>query len=152
MLSKKAKYGLQALLFLAKQPSRQPVLISEMAEKARLPRKFLELILLELRNVGILQSKKGKGGGYSLSRDPERIYLGSVVRLLNGPLAPVACASQTAYSRCDDCVSEETCGVHMIMKDVRDAIANILDKTSLADLAARVGRASEVEGSLALLK
>ena len=143
---------MQALLFLAKQPSRQPVLISEMAEKARLPRKFLESILLELRNVGVLQSKKGKGGGYSLSRDPERIFLGSVVRLLNGPLAPVACASQTAYSRCEDCVSEETCGVHIIMKDVRDAMANILDKTSLADLRARVGQASEIEGSLVLLK
>ncbi|MGE0406641.1 MAG: Rrf2 family transcriptional regulator [Candidatus Korobacteraceae bacterium] len=142
MLSKKAKYGLQALIYLAKQPPQKPVLIAEMAEKARLPKKFLELILLELRNVGIVQSRKGKGGGYFLNRPAEKIALGTVVRLLNGPLAPVACASQTAYSRCDDCVSEETCGIHMVMKDVRDAMAKILDGTSLADVVARAENAA----------
>jgi Rrf2 family protein len=145
MLSKKAKYGLQALLYLAKQPQQQPVLIAEMAEKARLPKKFLELILLDLKNVGLLQSRKGKGGGYFLSRKPETIPVGTVVRVLNGPLAPVACASQTAYMRCSDCESEETCGIHMVMKEVRDAMANILDRTTLADVLRRTEQASSVQ-------
>src|SRR5205809_7495432 len=89
MLSMKAKYGLRALLSLARQENQGPVLISELAEKESIPKKFLELILLDLKNHGILQSKKGKGGGYSLSRRPEAIKLGRVIRVLDGPLAPL---------------------------------------------------------------
>src|SRR5437667_48316 len=110
MLSMKAKYGLRALLYLARQENQGPVLISELAEKESIPKKFLELILLDLKNHGILQSKKGKGGGYSLSRRPEAIKLGRVIRVLDGPLAPLPCASQTAYVPCDGCEDENTCG------------------------------------------
>jgi len=142
MLSMKAKYGLRALLSLARQENQGPVLISELAEKESIPKKFLELILLDLKNHGILQSKKGKGGGYSLSRRPEAIKLGRVIRVLDGPLAPLPCASQTAYVPCDECEDEETCGIRLVMKDVRDAMATILDSTSLADVLRQVEKAS----------
>ncbi|PYV37116.1 MAG: transcriptional regulator [Acidobacteria bacterium] len=143
MLSMKAKYGLRALLYLARQQNQEePVLISELAEKEKIPKKFLELILLDLKNHGLLQSKKGKGGGYLLSRRPEAIKLGRVVRVLDGPIAPLPCASQTAYIPCDECEDEKTCGIRLVMKDVRDATAKILDGTSLADVLRRVEEAS----------
>jgi Rrf2 family protein len=142
MLSMKAKYGLRALLYLAKHEGEGLVLISDLAEKESIPKKFLELILLDLKNHGILQSKKGKGGGYSLGRKPAAIKLGRVIRLLDGPLAPLPCVSQTAYAPCDECVDEKTCGIRLVMRDVRDAIANILDNTTLADVLQRVEMAS----------
>ena len=142
MLSMKAKYGLRALLYLARQQNQEPVLISELAEKEKIPKKFLELILLDLKNHGILQSKKGKGGGYLLSRRPEAIKLGRVFRVLDGPIAPLPCASQTAYIPCDECEDEKTCGIRLVMKDVRDAMAKILDGTSLADVLRRAEQAS----------
>jgi Rrf2 family protein len=137
MLSMKAKYGLRAVLRLAREYGQGPLLIADMAEREGIPRKFLELILLELKNKGILHSKKGKGGGYSLGRKPEYVKLGEVVRLLDGPLAPLPCVSQTAYKRCPDCAVESTCEIRMVMKDVRDAIAEILDGTSLSDVLRR---------------
>jgi Rrf2 family protein len=142
VLSMKAKYGLRALLYLAKQPDQVPVLISDLAENEDIPKKFLELILLDLKKHGILQSKKGKGGGYSLRRKPEAIKLGRVIRVLDGPLAPVPCVSQTAYVPCDECKDERTCGIRIVMKEVRDAMASILDNTSLADLMGKVERAT----------
>jgi len=123
---------------LAKEYGQGPVLISDIANREALPRKFLELILLELRNHGILGSKKGKGGGYFLARRPELVHLGEVLRVLEGPLAPLPCVSKTAYVRCAECRDERTCGIRMIMKDVRDATARILDQTSLADVLKRV--------------
>ena len=140
MLSKKSKYGLKALLVLAEESGRGPVLISELADRQRLPRKFLEAILLELKRHGILESKKGKGGGYFLRREPSAITLGQVIRVLEGPLALTPCVSQTAYMKCEECVDEETCGVRLAMKDVRDATAQILDNTSLESLNAQVMR------------
>ena len=140
MLSKKSKYGLKALLVLAEESGRGPVLISELADRQRLPRKFLEAILLELKRHGILESKKGKGGGYFLRREPSAITLGQVIRVLEGPLALTPCVSQTAYMKCEECVDEETCGVRLAMKDVRDATAQILDNTSLESLNAQVTR------------
>ncbi|MCI0407768.1 MAG: Rrf2 family transcriptional regulator [Acidobacteria bacterium] len=140
MLSRKTKYALKALLALTNHPRQAPVRISDLARQERIPQKFLELILLDLRNQGILQSKKGKGGGYFLARDPRMIYLGQIVRMFDGPLAPVPCASQTAYMRCEDCKDEATCGVRLAMKDVRDATARILDHTSLASLQRRLAR------------
>lgn len=137
MLSMKAKYGLRAVLSLAREYGRGPMLIADMAEREGIPRKFLELILLELKNKGILHSKKGKGGGYSLGRKPEDVRLGEVIRLLDGPLAPLPCVSQTAYKPCPDCVDETTCEIRMVMKEVRDAIAEILDGTSLSDVLRR---------------
>src|SRR5271168_1236650 len=142
MLSQKSKYALKAMMVLAKEYGRGPVLISSIAEREGMPRKFLELILLELRNRGLLQSKKGKGGGYLLGKPPEQVSLGEILRDIDGPLAPVSCVSHTAYMRCQDCPDEETCGVRMAMKEVRDATAQILDSTTLADVLKRVGTAN----------
>ena len=141
MLSKKAKYAIKALLALADQNPTEPMRIEDVARREQIPRKFLEVILLALKNQGILQSRKGKGGGYRLARDPKTILLGQIVRMFDGPLAPVPCASQTAYVRCVDCPDEAACGVHLAMRDVRDATARILDQTTLASLRRRVHRA-----------
>ncbi|MCW8133101.1 MAG: Rrf2 family transcriptional regulator [Planctomycetota bacterium] len=140
MLSNKVKYALKAMLHLAREHGKGPVLIADLAEKEGIPKKFLELILLELRNHGLLQSKKGKGGGYSLSMNPDLITMGQIIRLIEGPLAPLPCVSQTRYERCSDCVDEAACGLRMIMKEVRDATARILDGANLKDLLERVER------------
>jgi Rrf2 family protein len=133
MLSKKTKYGLIALLALARDYGQGPQLISALAERERIPKKFLEYILLQFKNAGLLQSRKGKGGGYALAKSPTEISVGRAIRVLEGPLAPVACVSETAYQRCTEC-DEATCGIRLVMKDVRDAIAQILDHTSLQDM------------------
>jgi Rrf2 family protein len=138
MLSKKAKYAIKALLALANQDREAPMRIADLARAEQIPPKFLELILLGLKNQGLLQSRKGKGGGYLLARDPSEIYLGQIVRMFDGPLAPVPCASQTAYLRCADCRNEAVCGVHLAMKEVRDATAKILDGTSIASLRGKI--------------
>jgi Rrf2 family protein len=134
MLSMRAKYALKALIALAAEPPNQPVRIEDLAKRERIPQKFLETILLDLRNRGILQSKKGKGGGYYLVRDPRTVVVGQLIRQFDGPLAAVPCASQTAYARCRDCRDEAGCGIRWVMKEVRDATARILDRTSLADM------------------
>ncbi len=138
MISKKTKYGLRVVLLLAREYGRGPLLISEVAEREGIPKKFLELILLELKNKGILQSKKGKGGGYSLGKAPESVTFGQVVRALEGPLAPVPCVSQTAYMKCEECRDELTCGIRIVMKQVRDATARIVDGTTLAQVLRQV--------------
>ena len=142
MLSKKAKYGMKALLRLALEADRRPILIENLAEHERIPRKFLEAILLDLKHRGIVQSRKGKGGGYFLARKPNDITLGEVVGALDGPLAAVPCVSQTAYMPCDDCPDEDACAVRLAMKEVRDATARILDRTSLLTANARAARAA----------
>ena len=138
MLSNKAKYALRALFALSKKYDQGPVLISDLAAEEGIPKKFLELILLELKNQGILQSKKGKGGGYFLGKNPDSITLGQVIRILDGPLAPLPCVSQIAYRKCDECEDEATCGIRIVMKEVRDATARILDSASLAAVLGRV--------------
>jgi Rrf2 family protein len=143
MLSKKAKYAIKALLALADCEGEEPMRIADLARAEQIPPKFLELILLGLKNHGILQSRKGKGGGYRLARDPSQIFLGQIVRMFDGPLAPVPCASQTAYVPCADCRDEAVCGVRLAMKEVRDATARVLDGTSLASLREKVERATE---------
>jgi Rrf2 family protein len=148
MLSHKSKYALKALLVLAKEYGQGPVLIADISQREGIPRKFLELILLELRNQGMLQSKKGKGGGYFLARPPQQIRLGEALRVLEGPMAPLPCVSRTAYRRCQECRDERTCGIRIVMKDVRDATARILDSTTLADVLKRVERI--VQGKEAL--
>lgn len=140
MLTKKSKYGLKALLALAGDASRAPVLVSDLAEREGLPKKFLEAILLDLKRHGLVESKKGRGGGYFLRRPPDEITFGTVIRLLDGPLAAIGCVSQTAYAPCSDCLDEATCGVRIAMKDVRDATAQILDHTSLSDINGEVRR------------
>lgn len=141
LLSKKSKYGLKAVLELARASDRRPMLVADLAERQGLPKKFLEAILLELKRRGLLQSKKGRGGGYFLARDPKDITVGQIIRVLEGPLALIPCVSQTSYMRCAECLDEDTCGVRIAMKQVRDATAEILDNTSLAGLNARAVRA-----------
>lgn len=145
MISQKAKYGLKAALFLAKRYAQGPVLITDIAREEGMPQKFLEAILLELKKSGLLLSKKGKGGGYILGKHPDEIMMGDIIRLLDGPLAPVSCVSETAYARCKDCVSEEQCEIRMVMKEVRDAMSNILDRSSLADAIERAQINRKVE-------
>ena len=140
MLSKKSKYGLKALLVLGQEAGRGPVLVSDIAQREAIPQKFLEAILLELKRHGIVESKKGKGGGYFLRRRPADITFGEVIRVLDGPLAAVSCVSQTAYMTCAECIDEETCGVRLAMKEVRDATARILDHRTLADVNVKVAR------------
>jgi Rrf2 family protein len=146
-LSRKARYALRALYALANDETGGPVLIADLAEREHIPHKFLELILLELRNAGILRSKKGKGGGYALARPPREVTLGQIIRVVDGPLAPIPCVSERAYARCEECVSEESCGTRMVMKEVRDAIAKILDGTTLADVCERVAKVGRGPGA-----
>lgn len=117
-----------------------PCLAAEIAAQNQIPRKFLDAILLELKNAGILTSKKGKGGGYHLARPSDKITVGQIIRILDGPLAPIACASRTAYRKCADCPDEDACAVRNLMLDVRDAIGLILDRTSIASLCTRGDR------------
>lgn len=135
MLSRKTKYGLKALIYIAKQDKSAPVLISEIAEKERISKKFLETILLDLKKFGILGSKMGKGGGYYLLKDPKEIKVASIIRVLDGPIALLPCVSLNFYEKCDDCPSEETCALNKLMIQVRDNALSILEKQSLYDLA-----------------
>ena len=132
MLTKKAKYALKALMLMAR--TGHPMLIAEISEKEHIPKKFLELILLELKRDGLLESKTGRGGGYNLRARPAAVSVGRIVRLIDGPLAQIPCVSLTAYRKCDECTDETTCSIRMIMKQVRDATAEILDRTTLEDL------------------
>ncbi|MBN2045055.1 MAG: Rrf2 family transcriptional regulator [Anaerolineales bacterium] len=137
-LSKRGEYGLRAMIMLAKAPvDEKRLTIGEIAREENIPAKFLEQILLSLKNAGLLQSKMGAGGGYYLARPPEQITLGEIKRTLDGPIAPIRCVSQMAYQSCG-CPDEENCGLRLVMQDVRDAIADILDNTSLADVQARI--------------
>lgn len=140
MLSRKSKYGLKALLVLARRGAGTSLHVSEIAEAEAIPRKFLEAILVELKRHGFVVSRKGPGGGYALARDPSAITFGAVVRTLEGPLALVPCVSQTAYRRCEECVDEETCAIRITMRQVREATAAILDHVTLADLNRRTAR------------
>jgi Rrf2 family protein len=143
LLSRKSKYGLKALLLLAEETGKGPVLISRLAERDALPKKFLEAILLDLKRHGIVESRKGKGGGYYLRRSPDEITFGEVIRVLEGPLALVPCVSQTAYTRCVECLDEPTCGVRLAMQEVRDATARILDGTTLSDINRKTRRSGK---------
>ena len=133
MLSKKAKYAIKALLALAEHRGLDPVRISDLARAEQIPPKFLELILLELKRHGFVHSQRGRSGGYLLARPAGTISFGQVVRAMDGPIAPLPCASVTGYRRCADCVDEQTCAIRKVMRSVRDAMAEILDRTTLAD-------------------
>jgi Rrf2 family protein len=139
-LSKRGEYGLRAMIMLAGTPHENaplPVVqIKEISEREKISAKFLEQILLTLKNAGMLHSKMGVGGGYYLARPPSEITLGQIFRVLDGPLAPIKCVSQMAYEPCG-CPDEQTCGLRLVMGDVRNAIANILDNTSLANVTTR---------------
>ena len=134
MLSKKTKYGIKALTYLAKQEPSVPVPIATISEVENISLKFLESILLTLRKSGLLGSKKGKGGGYYLLKDPKDIRMTTVMRVLEGPIAMVPCVSLNYYEKCHDCPDEATCGVHHLMVQIRDSNLKIYGETSLADL------------------
>jgi len=134
MITKKAKYALNALVYLAKKYNKGPVLISQIAENEKIPQKFLELILLDLKRVGILNSKKGKGGGYYLIKSPENVNVADILRHFDGAIALLPCVSDKYYERCEECRDEENCGIRGIMKEVREATLNILKNSSLKDI------------------
>ncbi len=140
-LSKRTQYTLRALYALARKYGAGPVLITNLAQEEAIPKKFLEQILLSLKSSGYVASKKGKGGGYVLAQSPEKITIGSVIRAVEGPLAPLPCASETRFRKCDECVDIQTCGTRIVMRQVRDAIAAILDDTTLAMVGAQVDAA-----------
>jgi Rrf2 family protein len=137
MITMKAKYALKALCHLAVAPPQKPVLIADIASSEKIPKKFLELILSELKQHGILESRKGRGGGYLLGKSADSITLASVLRVLDGPIAPVPCLSRTAYQRCAGCQDEATCSVRLVLKDAHAASIHVLETTTLADMVAR---------------
>jgi Rrf2 family protein len=147
-LSKKTQYCLRALYALTRDYGHGPTLISQLATEECIPKKFLEQILLALKSAGIVESKKGKGGGYALAHPPERLTVGTVIRMIEGPLAPLPCASETRFRKCDECIDVETCGTRMVMREVRDAIANILDATTLAMVCEKVDAAADKRRAL----
>ena len=136
MLTAKGKYGLKALTHLAALEPGEMTQAIDIAEANNIPKKFLDAILGELRNAGIVHSKKGPGGGYVLGRAPSAIKVGDVIRTLDGPLAPIACASRTAYQPCRDCSDIATCTTRLVMAKVRDAMSDVLDRLTIADRAA----------------
>jgi Rrf2 family protein len=134
MLSKKTQYAFQALMYLSHEYEKGPVLIADIARKKRIPLKFLENILLELKKAGILESKKGKGGGYYIKQHPSKTSIAAVVRIVNGPISMLPCVSLYFYEHCQNC-DEKNCGLHDMMEGVRDATLNILENRTLNDLA-----------------
>lgn len=133
MLTKKGKYGLKAAVYLARLPAGESVQVAEIAEVNSIPKKFLDVILNELRNAGFLASKKGKLGGYRLAKPPEEIVVGEMIRTLDGPLAPFPCASRNAYVPCEDC-DVARCEVRRLMVSVRNAMGTVLDTYTLAEM------------------
>ncbi|UEG50158.1 Rrf2 family transcriptional regulator [Ferruginibacter lapsinanis] len=133
MLSKKTKYALKALGYLAAKYGEGPVLISDIAKKKKIPIKFLETILLELKQAKVLDSKKGKGGGYYLIQSPKKTSLATAIRLVGGPIALLPCVSLNFYEKCEDC-DEKSCGLNKAMQITRDATLKILEKKTLAEL------------------
>ena len=137
MLSKKAKYAINALVKLAREYEKGPVLIKDISRSENIPQKFLEAILRELKSTGILSSKMGKGGGYYLIKDPEEVNLASVVRLFDGAIGMLPCVTYLYYEPCDECKDEETCGIRSVFKEVRDETVNLLKKATLAEILKR---------------
>ena len=137
-ISKRTQYGLKAMLALGRRYKEGPVLIGTLAREEAIPIKFLEAILLDMKSRGLLESKLGRKGGYYLNRPPSAITIGSIIRIIEGPLAPLPCASETAFRACDECQDVENCGTRVIMRRVRDAISEVLDRTTLADLLRQV--------------
>lgn len=139
MLSQKAKYGLKALMYLVQHQERGGIPIGEIAQAEDIPRKFLDAILLELKRHQYVASRMGKAGGYWLAQPPASISAGEVIRVLDGPLAPIPCASRTAFRPCADCKDVNACRIRRVMLEVRDAIAAVLDNTTLAEMCGENG-------------
>jgi Rrf2 family protein len=135
LISQRAKYALRALLVLAEAPPGEPLMISEISKRQVIPKKFLEQILLELKRAGLVESRRGRLGGYALARPAEKITFGEVVRLLDGPVALLPCLSRIAYRRCSDCADEANCEIRRVFARVAEATREVLDSTSIADAA-----------------
>lgn len=133
MISQKAKYALRALVALAKAAPGASVFIGDIAEEQSIPKKFLEQILLDLKRHGLVVSRRGKAGGYALLRPADVISFGQVLRIIDGPIAPLPCLSKMAYRKCDDCQDEATCEVRRVFAQVADATRDVLDRTTVAD-------------------
>ena len=147
-LSKRTQYSLRALYALTRKYGAGPILITNLAHDEAIPKKFLEQILVSLKSAGFVASKKGKGGGYVLAQPPEKITIGSVIRAIEGPLAPLPCASETRFRKCDECVDIQTCGTRIVMRRVRDAMAAILDETTVAMVCAQVDQAQAEQNEI----
>jgi len=141
MLSQKARYALHALIVLAEHGGREPMMIADIAEEAGVPRKFLEQILLGLKRRGIVQSIRGRAGGYRLGRPAKEISFADIIRETDGPLALSPCVSVTAYHKCPDCVDEATCAIRKVLLAARDATADVLESRNLAQAVASTRRA-----------
>ena len=141
MITMKTKYALKALGYLAMAPPEAPVLIAEIADREDIPRKFLELILAELKQHGFVRSRKGRGGGYFLAVTPQKISVAAIMRVLDGSLAPVPCLSRTAYQRCEGCRDEATCGVRLVLQEMYESSVKLLESTTLADYVERTRKA-----------
>ncbi|GAA0873491.1 Rrf2 family transcriptional regulator [Gangjinia marincola] len=135
MLSKKTKYGIKALIYLANSPENEPVSILDISTSEDISRKFLESILLLLRKTGFLSAKKGKGGGYYLRKNPQEIPMAAIIRILEGPIALLPCVSLNFYEKCADCSNEKECKIHNLMIEVRDSALKVLENRTLADIA-----------------
>lgn len=150
MLTAKGKYGLKAMVHLSHVQGGGMTLSNEIASTHSISKKFLDAILGDLRAAGFVEARKGRGGGYRLARPADEIRVGHILRVLDGPLAPIACASRTAYRRCQDCRDVERCEIRLVMLTVRNAISDILDRQSLADLASMPLLLDDDLGALAL--
>ena len=155
MLTRKAKYALKAMAYLAGLPLDVLVSGKEIAEMQNIPKKFLDAILIELKNHGLIYSKKGLKGGYCLGRKASSIVVGDVIRVIDGPLAPIACASKTRYRPCDDCIDEASCHVKKVMQEAQQALSSVFDSITLEQMAVKVGEKSQpkkVQGGSLKLK
>lgn len=135
MLSNRTKYAIKALLYIYRQESDTPVHIVDIAKSENIPQKFLELIMLDLKKTECIDSKRGKGGGYFLTKEPNKIMIGKIIRSFEGPIALLPCASVSHYKKCNDCNDENTCSLRAMMQEVREQTTHIMDNTSLSDLA-----------------
>jgi Rrf2 family protein len=133
MISQKAKYALRALVVLARARPGEAIVIGDIAEQQSIPKKFLEQILLDLKHQGLVVSRRGKAGGYALLRPADTISFGQVLRIVDGPIAPLPCLSKIAYRRCDDCKDEAGCEIRRVFARVADATRDVLDRTTIAD-------------------
>jgi len=145
VLSQRARYALKALIALAEGHAATPLTISLIAERQDIPHKFLALILLDLKRFGLVQSRRGRDGGYLLAKPPSKISFGQVIRLIEGPIALLPCVSKTRYRRCADCPNERHCGIHRLLLEVRASTSSILDNHSLQDAVGPRPRAAKAQ-------
>lgn len=144
MISKKTKYAINALVFLAKDEQRKPIRISDISEAQNIPQKFLEAILLDLKKAGVLASKKGKGGGYYLLQTPEDVNLADIMRLFDGPIAFLPCVTHKYYERCEECMNEETCGIRDVFYEVRNKTVELLKQANLGEIMLRESKLKKI--------